>query len=57
MPSSPTVGDLAGFSIQQEAALSVCEARKDAAVSVLDAINAMLKRVAETPRRRWLGIF
>jgi len=51
------VGDLAGFSIQQEAALSVCEARKDAAVSVLDAINAMLKRVAETPRRRWLGIF
>ena len=31
------MGDLAAFSVRQEAALGVCEARKDAAVALIDA--------------------
>ena len=36
-PAAPTVGELAAFSVRQEAALGVCEARKDAAVALIDA--------------------
>ncbi len=39
-PSRPTAGDLAAFSVRQEAALNVCEARKDAAVAIVDAATA-----------------
>lgn len=36
-PDRPTVGELAGFSIEQEAAISVCDARRSAAVAIADA--------------------
>ncbi len=49
------MGALAAFSVRQEAAISVCEARKDAAVGVIDAANVALHALAEPPvRRRWL---
>lgn len=47
-PEAPSVGELAGFWVQQEAALSICEARKDAAVAVMEAYN----RAASTPHGR-----
>ncbi len=36
-PPAPNVGELAAFSVRQEAAIGVCEARKDAAVALIDA--------------------
>ena len=36
-PAAPTVGELAAFSVRQEAAIGVCEARKDAVVALIDA--------------------
>jgi hypothetical protein len=33
-----TVGDLAAFSIRQEAALQTCEARRAAVVAIVDAV-------------------
>lgn len=47
-PQSPTLGQLAGFSVRQEAAITICEQRKDAAVAVIDAVNAITR-----PRRPW----
>lgn len=41
-----------GFSVNQEAAISVCEARKDAAVAVIDAHNTIATEVAK-PQRPW----
>ncbi len=38
-----TAGDLAAFSLRQEAALSICEARRAALVSVADAHNAAVR--------------
>ena len=35
-----TAGDLAAYSLRQEAALAVCEARRDAILSAVDAHNA-----------------
>lgn len=35
-----TAGDLAAFSIRQEAAIGLCEARRDAVLAVVDAHNA-----------------
>lgn len=54
-PAAPDVGELAGFSVRQEAALSVCEARKDAAVSVIDTANATWAALAKAlaPRPWW----
>jgi hypothetical protein len=36
-----TVGDLAAFSIRQEAALAICDAGRDALVQTVDAHNAL----------------
>ena len=52
-PDAMDVGALAAFSIRQEAALNVCEARKDAAVGVIDAGNAALGALAKPAPRRW----
>jgi len=52
-----TVGDLAAFSIQQEAALLVCEARREALVAGIDAHNALAAQLAQQPKRRFLGVF
>lgn len=56
-PETPSAGQLAGFSVRQESALSVCEARKDAAVAVIDAVNAYAARLAAAlapgARRPW----
>ena len=57
-PVSPTVGQLAGFSIRQEAALNVCEGFKDAAVAIVDAQNDAAARQAQALRpRRWFEIW
>lgn len=45
-PADPSVGQLAGFSVRQEAALGICEARKDAVVDIVDAMNAAAQRQA-----------
>ncbi len=50
------MGELAGFSVEQEAAISGCELRKDAAVQVIDAYNATeeaLSGNALEPKRPW----
>jgi hypothetical protein len=53
-----TVGELAAFSVRQEGALAVCEARRGAAVAVIDAANAMNAQMAERLRpRAWWRIF
>ena len=52
-PATPDAGALAAFSLRQEAAISVCEARKDAAVTVIDAGNAALASLAKPAARRW----
>lgn len=51
-PAAPTLGVLAVFSVRQEAALSTCEARKDAAVALLDA-EAVALRPAAAKRPWW----
>jgi hypothetical protein len=38
-----TVGELAAFSVRQEAALQVCEARRAAVVSIVDAHRATVE--------------
>ena len=56
-PMSPSVGELAGFSVEQEAAISVCEMRKDAAVATIEAHNRLADAPAASKRpwwRRWL---
>ena len=52
-PPAPDAGALAAFSLRQEAAISVCEARKDAVVAVVDAGNAALSALAKPAPRRW----
>ena len=41
-----TVGDLAAYSVRQDAALKVCEAKLVGLVSIIDAMN-------NTPKRGW----
>ncbi|HTK33868.1 MAG TPA: hypothetical protein VL358_01105 [Caulobacteraceae bacterium] len=49
-----TVGDLAAFSVRQEAALSACEARRAALAQTIDAHNALAARTAtQAQPRRW----
>ena len=55
-PPTPTLGSLAVFSVRQEAALSTCEARKDAAVALLDAEAAAL-RPSPPPRPSWWKVW
>ena len=55
-PAAPTLGMLAVFSVRQEAALSTCEARKDAAVALLDA-EADALRPAAAPQRPWWRVW
>jgi hypothetical protein len=43
-----TIGDLAAFSLRQEAALSVCDGRRAALVAIADASHAATLR-----QRRW----
>jgi hypothetical protein len=52
-----TVGDLAAYSLRQEAALGVCEARRAALVTVIDQANAIGAQLAAKPRRKVLGLF
>lgn len=54
-PANPDVGGLAAFSVRQEGAESVCEARKDAAVAVIDAANAIAAQLAAAlkPKPWW----
>lgn len=40
------------FSVRQEAAVSICEARKDAAIAVIDAHNTILSDLTK-PQRPW----
>ena len=58
-PSSPTVGELAGFSVEQQAALAVCESRKDAAVAILDAgaMASAALAIQLAPKRRWWRVW
>ena len=54
-PDSPTIGDLATFSIEQEAAIGVCDARRSALVQIVDVqdrAQAALTR-ALAPRPWW----
>lgn len=47
-PSSvSTVGDLAAHSVRQEAALQVCDAKRSALVSIIEAANEAVKK------KRW----
>jgi hypothetical protein len=50
-----TVGELAAFSVRQEAAVAVCNERRAAAVAVIDAANAMGAQMAQQlkPRKWW----
>ena len=41
-----TVGDLAAFSVRQEAALAICDARREALVQGVDAHNALATQLA-----------
>ncbi len=54
-PDSPTIGDLATFSIEQEAAIGVCDARRSALAQIVDVqtrAQADLTR-ALSPRPWW----
>lgn len=46
-----TVGRLATYSIQQEADLQTCDARREALVSIIEAANE-----AQKPKRNWWEI-
>lgn len=50
-----TVGDLAAFTVRQEAAISICDARRGAAVATIDAANAMQAQLAKAlkPKPWW----
>jgi hypothetical protein len=43
-----TVGDLGALVVRQEAAVSICDAKRDAVVSIVDAYNQAVK-----PKRWW----
>jgi hypothetical protein len=47
-----TIGDLAAFSIRQEMALGICDARRAALVEIIEA-----HKQAVTPRKKFLGLF
>lgn len=53
-PDNPTVGRLAGFSIEQEAAIAVCDARRGAAVAILDAAESAAE---PKKRRQWWRVW
>lgn len=46
-----TIGDLAIFSIEQEAALNVCDSHRGAAVSMIEAVNKALE--VPEPKAPW----
>jgi hypothetical protein len=50
-----TVGDLAAFSVRQEAALSACDARRAALVETVDAHNRLAASAQAKPTRRLFG--
>lgn len=52
-PPRPALGELALFSVRQEAALNICEARKDAAVALLEAVRETLRLPPAAPRPWW----
>lgn len=39
-----SIADLASYSIRQDAALQVCESKRSAVVSILDAVSAPVKK-------------
>jgi hypothetical protein len=53
-----TVGDLAAFSLLQEAELTVCDGYRNALVQTIEAHNALAQQLAQPkPRKRFLGLF
>jgi hypothetical protein len=54
-PKAPSIGDLASFSIEQEAAISVCDTRRAAAVSIIELQNKTSAAVAAAmkPKHWW----
>ena len=56
-PQAPTLGALAVFSVRQEAALSTCEARKDAAVALVDAAAASVLAPSPKVKRPWWRVW
>lgn len=47
-----TVGRLAAYSVQQEADLQICDARRAAAVSIIEAVNK-----ANEPKKPWWKVW
>lgn len=43
-----TVGQLAGYSVRQDAAIGVCDAKRAALVEIIDGANVAVK-----PKKRW----
>lgn len=52
-----TIGELAAFSILQQAALVVCDGYRSALVQTVDAHNALAAQMVAKPRKRFLGLF
>ena len=54
-PETPTIGDLAAFSIAQEGAIDKCDTKRAAAVSIIRMQNETSKRLAASvrPKRFW----
>lgn len=54
-PATPTIGDLAAFSIAQEGAIDKCDTKRAAAVSIIRMQNETSKRLAASvrPKQFW----
>lgn len=50
--SVQTIGDLAAFSLRQNAMIEVCDARREAVVSIVDGYNGAVKT-----KRKLFGVF
>lgn len=58
LPPDKVASGLAAFSINQEAAISVCEVRKDEGVAIRDAYNkAITDLLAAQKHKKFLGLF
>ncbi len=51
-PQAPTVGELAGFSAQQEGDLDICEGQRDLAVHIIDLQNRASADVSRAAQSR-----
>lgn len=48
-----TIGQLASYSVRQDAAISSCDARRSAVVAIVDGANLIVK----PPKRKVFGLF